>query len=112
VPFFAGPRVLNRPHSIIAAVEIPDDGAEGVLICQGTAAGGYSFFVKDGKVRYVHNYVGRALYKVESDDVVPPGRHELRFEFEPTAARYGACFEAPGGSSCTWTAIWSGAEAP
>ena len=42
VPFFAGPRVLNRPHSITADVEIPDGGAEGVLLCQGTAAGGYS----------------------------------------------------------------------
>ena len=36
VPFFAGPRVLNRPHSITAEVEIPDGGAEGVLLCQGT----------------------------------------------------------------------------
>jgi arylsulfatase len=46
VPFFAGPRVLNRPHSITATVDIPDGGAEGVLLCQGTAAGGYSLFVK------------------------------------------------------------------
>ncbi len=84
VPFFAGPRVLNRPHSITADVEIPEHGAEGVLICQGTAAGGYSLFMKDEKLQYVHNYVGRALYKVESADVVPPGRHTLRFEFEPT----------------------------
>jgi arylsulfatase len=84
IPFFAGPRLMNRPHSITADVEIPDGGAEGMLLSQGTAAGGYSFFLKDGKLQYVHNYVGRALYKVESDDVVPPGRHELRFEFEPT----------------------------
>jgi arylsulfatase A-like enzyme len=84
VPFFAGPRVLNRPHSITADVEIPADGAEGVLLSQGTAAGGYSFFIKDGKLRYVHNYVGRSLHKVESEAVVPPGKHQLRFEFEPT----------------------------
>ncbi len=84
VPFFAGPRVLNRPHSITADVEIPDGGAEGVLLAQGSAAGGYSFFIKDGKLRYVHNYVGRALYKVESEGPVPAGKHELRFEFEPT----------------------------
>ena len=84
VPNFAAPRVLNRPHSITADVEIPEQGAEGVLLSQGTAAGGYSFFVKDGKLRYVHNYVGRQLLEVESDDVVPAGKHELRFEFEPT----------------------------
>jgi arylsulfatase len=84
VPNFAAPRVLNRPHSITADVEIPEQGAEGVLLSQGTAAGGYSFYVKDGKLRYVHNYVGRQLLEVESDDVVPAGKHELRFEFEPT----------------------------
>ena len=84
VPFFAGPRVLNRPHSITAFVEIPDGGAEGVLLCQGTAAGGYSLYMKDQRLHYVHNYVGRSLFEVSSPDPVPPGEHKLRFEFEPT----------------------------
>jgi arylsulfatase A-like enzyme len=84
VPNFAAPKVLNRPHSITADVEIPEQGAEGVLLSQGTAAGGYSFYVKDGKLRYVHNYVGRQLLEVESEDDLPAGKHELRFEFEPT----------------------------
>jgi arylsulfatase A-like enzyme len=84
VPFFAGPRVLNRPHSITASVDIPDGGAEGVLLCQGTAAGGYSLFVKDGRLHYVHNYVGRSLHRVSTPDPLPTGEHELRFEFEPT----------------------------
>ena len=84
VPNFAAPKVLNRPHSITAEVEIPAEGAEGVLLSQGTAAGGYSFYVKGGKLRYVHNYVGRQLLEVESEDILPAGKHELRFEFEPT----------------------------
>jgi len=84
VPFFAGPRVLNRPHSITATVELPDGGAEGVLLCQGTSAGGYSLFVKDQRLHYVHNYVGRSLHRVSTTDPLPAGRHDLRFEFEPT----------------------------
>jgi len=84
VPNFAAPRVLNRPHSITADVEIPEQGAEGVLLSQGTSAGGYSLYVKDGRLRYVHNYVGRQLLEVASEDALPPGKHELRFEFEPT----------------------------
>jgi|tagenome__1003787_1003787.scaffolds.fasta_scaffold20985951_5 arylsulfatase A-like enzyme len=84
VPFFAGARVLNRPHSITASVEIPEGGAEGVLLSQGGTPGGYSFFVRDGALHYVHNYVGRALYRVSSPEPIPVGRHELRFEFEPT----------------------------
>lgn len=84
VPFFAAPRVLNRPHSITADVEIPAGGAEGVLLCQGTSAGGYSFFVADGRLHYVHNWVARELFRVSSPDAIPIGRHKLRFEFEPT----------------------------
>ena len=56
-----------------------------MLLSQGTAAGGYSFYVKDGKLHYVHNYVGRrAARRRIRRDVVPAGKHELRFEFEPT----------------------------
>jgi arylsulfatase len=84
IPFFAGARVLNRPHSITATVELPEEGAEGVLLCQGTAAGGYSLFVQDGRLHYVHNYVGRSLHRVTSPDALSPGTHALRFEFEPT----------------------------
>jgi arylsulfatase len=84
VPYFAAPKVLNRPHAITADVEIPDDGAEGVLLCQGSAAGGYSLFIKAGRLHYVHNYVTRDYFRVQSSDPVPTGSHQLRFEFEPT----------------------------
>jgi arylsulfatase A-like enzyme len=84
VPTNATANVLNRPHSITADVEIPVGGAEGVLLSQGASDGGYSFFVRDGKLHYVYNYVGRNLYHVESAETVPAGRHQLRFEFEVT----------------------------
>jgi arylsulfatase len=84
LPFWVGPRVLNRPHSITADAEIPEGGAQGVLLCQGSAVGGWSFYVKDNTLRYAHNYVGRETYQVSAPDPLPAGRHELRFEFEPT----------------------------
>jgi arylsulfatase len=84
MPFWVGPRVPNRPHSITADAEIPAGGAEGVLLCQGSNVGGWSFYVKDGRLRYAHNYVGRETYHVYAPDPLPAGRHELRFEFEPT----------------------------
>ncbi|MET7770798.1 arylsulfatase [Nocardia sp. NPDC005366] len=84
LPAAVAPRVLNRPHSVTVDVEIPPGGAEGVLLCQGTNVGGWTFFVKDGRLHYAHNYVRRALYRVASTETVPEGRHELRFEFEPT----------------------------
>ena len=84
VPFFAGARVLNRPHSITADVEIPEAGAEGVLLAQGTAAGGFTLYVKDRRLHYTHNWVGRELQHLASDVELTPGKHELRYEFEPT----------------------------
>jgi arylsulfatase len=84
VPFNAGPRLLNRTHSISADVEIPDGGAEGALVSFGGTDGGYSFYVKEGKLQYVHNYVAREFLHVTSTEPVPTGRHELRFEFEVT----------------------------
>jgi arylsulfatase A-like enzyme len=84
VPFLAAPRVLNRPHSITADVEIPEHGAEGVLLCQGTSAGGYTLYVKDGRLCYAHNYLARAIYRVSASMQLPSGRHALRFDFEPT----------------------------
>ncbi|HTP17584.1 MAG TPA: arylsulfatase [Streptosporangiaceae bacterium] len=84
VPAAVGPRILNRPHAITADVDIPAGGAEGVLLSQGTGVGGWSFYLAGGRLQYVHNYVRRALYRVSSADAVPVGRHQLRFEFEPT----------------------------
>lgn len=48
MPFFAGPQVLNRPHATTADADILPGGAEGVLLCQGSGVGGWSFYLKDG----------------------------------------------------------------
>ncbi len=84
VPENVAVRLLNRAHSLTAEVEIPRGGAEGVLVCHGSNIGGYSLFVKGGKLHYVHNYVGAQELHVESTAVVPEGPVELRYEFEPT----------------------------
>ena len=63
--------MLNRPHSITADAEISAGGAEGVLLCQGSNAGGWTFYVKDGRLCYAHNYVGRATYQVSTRDALP-----------------------------------------
>jgi arylsulfatase A-like enzyme len=84
VPYFAAPKILNRPHAITADAGIPDGGTEGVLLCQGSGMGGWSFYVQDRRLHYTHNYVNRAHYTVSSTDSLPAGRHQLRFEFAPT----------------------------
>jgi arylsulfatase A-like enzyme len=80
----AAPPVMNRSHAITAEVEIPAGGAEGVCLAMGGRFGGYSFYLQNGTLTYVYNYVGLQEYKVEAPDAVPPGAHALRFEFEVT----------------------------
>ncbi|MCS6849186.1 MAG: arylsulfatase, partial [Anaerolineae bacterium] len=84
IPAVSAPRILNRPHTITAIVDIPKGGAEGVLVAQGGVDGGFTFFIKDGKLRYTYNYVAERYFHIVSDRDVPAGRHALSFEFEPT----------------------------
>jgi arylsulfatase A-like enzyme len=84
VPAFAAPPVFNRPYSIEADVEIANGDTEGILVAQGGDAGGYTFYVHAGRLHYIYNYVGRDQFELVSPDVLPEGRHALRYEFEPT----------------------------
>ena len=80
----AAPKILNRPYSISAEVEIPREGAEGVLLSMGGYDGGISFYLQDGKLCFVHNYVAVTYSDVKSKDPVPTGHHFLSLEFELT----------------------------
>ena len=82
VPVSASVNILNRPHSITADVEVPEGGAEGILLAQGGNDGGFSLYIQNGKLCYAYNYVGRKIYCVQSVEPVPGGPHKLRFEFE------------------------------
>ena len=85
VPENVAAKVLNRAHTVTVDAELKA-GDEGVLACHGSNVGGYVMFVQDGKLHYVHNYVGAKELVVSSDKQVPAGKHSLRYEFEPTGA--------------------------
>lgn len=84
IPSNAAVKVINRPHSIVADVYIPAGGAEGILLSQGDIEAGFLFYAKGGKLHWAHNYVSKAIYRVESGESIPEGRHQLGFEFEVT----------------------------
>ena len=50
--------IKNRSLTITADVEIPQGGANGVIIAQGGRFGGWSLYMKDGKPVYVYNFLG------------------------------------------------------
>src|SRR6478672_1058366 len=75
--------VRGRSHELRAHVDIPAGGtADGVLLAMGTVLGGWSFQLLDGRLRYVSNYLGRDVYVVGSDTVVPSGAHVLTMRFD------------------------------
>ena len=45
-----------------------------MIVCHGGNTGGYTLFVKDGKLHYVHNYVGAQEFHIESNERVPEGK--------------------------------------
>ena len=54
----------NRSYTITAELEIPDGGAEGVILAHGGHTGGWSLYVKDGRPKFAYNWFGRETYEV------------------------------------------------
>jgi hypothetical protein len=71
----------NASHTIIADVEIPAGGANGVVLAQGGKFGGWSLYLKDGKPTYQYNFLGMEHYTIAADKPVAPGKATIRFEF-------------------------------
>jgi arylsulfatase len=71
----------NRSHTITAEVEIPKNGAKGVLLAQAGRFGGWSLYLKDGKPTYTYNWLGLQRYTVAAKQALPAGRATIRYEF-------------------------------
>ena len=79
LPTDVAPDLRSRSYRIVAEVEIPDGGAEGVLVAHGDATSGYSLYL-DRDHHLVHDLnVGGSHQVVRSDRPVPAGRHDLAF---------------------------------
>jgi len=71
----------NKSFSITAEVEVPSKGAEGVIIHQGGAFGGLSFYAKGGKAKFAYNFFGLQTFTTEASQPIPTGKHQVRMEF-------------------------------
>ena len=80
----AAPRLEGQEYTITVSVDVPARGAEGVLASFGAETGGWTFFVKGGKLHYVHNYLEIQEYEVTSTKPVTSGSHTLSMHFTPT----------------------------
>jgi arylsulfatase A-like enzyme len=72
----------NASHTITATIEVPQGGADGVLVAEGGAAGGYTLYIKDGKPVYEYNYFAHERYKISSSDVLSAGPAVICVDFK------------------------------
>jgi arylsulfatase A-like enzyme len=73
--------VKNQSKTITAEIEIPEGGANGVILAQGGRFGGWSLYMKDGRPVYTYNYLGLARYTVSAEGALPAGPATVRLAF-------------------------------
>jgi arylsulfatase len=90
IPEGSAPSLKNRSFSITADVEIPESGAEGVLLTQGGRFAGWGFFLEDSKPTYVYNFANSERYIIQSPEKLAPGKSTIRFNFDYDGGEVGA----------------------
>ena len=88
VPDSAAPRILNKSYTITAEVEIPEGGAEGMIVTEGGRFGGYGLFLSKGdfgvgrgKVVFLYNLLDLKRTTWEGPEL-EAGKHIIVFDFK------------------------------
>jgi arylsulfatase len=76
------PFILNASYTITADIEVPQGGAEGMILTSGGRFGGYGFYLLKGKPAFLWNLVDLERLKWEGNEVLSLGRHTLEFDFK------------------------------
>ncbi|BCP51734.1 arylsulfatase [Kaistia sp. 32K] len=87
VPGSAAPSTLNKSYTITAEVEIPEGGAEGMIVTEGGRFGGYGLFLSKGdfgvgrgRVVFLYNLLDLKRTMWEGPEL-EPGKHTIVFDF-------------------------------
>jgi hypothetical protein len=92
------PRIQGRSYAIEAEVEIPEGGAEGVLMANADFIGGFGLWIdSEGKLNHTYSWLGVETYKQVSDKPIPPGNVTLKMLFESDEMKPGS-----GGTVTLW----------
>ena len=76
------PQLLNASYTITADIEVPQGGAEGMILTSGGRFGGYGFYLLKGKPVFLWNMVDLERIKWEAPEALSPGRHTVEFDFK------------------------------
>lgn len=82
IPLGDSPNLLNSSYTLTAEIEIPQEGAEGILVTQGGRFAGWGFYLLKSKPVFLWNLVGLKRVRWESPEALSPGKHTLKFDFK------------------------------
>src|SRR5262249_19075225 len=83
------PSILNASYNFKAEVDIPQGGAEGMIVTQGGRFGGYGFYLLKGKPVFLYNFVDLERTRWEGPNALSPGKHTLEFDFKYDGLGFG-----------------------
>ena len=83
------PSILNKSFSIMADVDIPAGGAEGMINTLGGRFGGYGLYLLKGKPVFLYNMVDLARFRWEGKQALSPGKHTIEFVFTYEGPGFG-----------------------
>jgi arylsulfatase len=76
------PLLLNTSYTVTAEIEVPQGGAEGMILTSGGRFAGYGFYLLGGKPVWLWNMVDLERIKWEGPDALSPGKHTVEFDFQ------------------------------
>ena len=76
------PLLLNTSYTITADMEVPEGGAEGMILTSGGRFAGYGFYLLEGKPVFLWNLVNLKRVKWEGPEALTPGKHTIEFDFK------------------------------
>ncbi|MET0711165.1 MAG: sulfatase-like hydrolase/transferase, partial [Jiangellaceae bacterium] len=81
------PRIYGRSYEITADLTVPEEGAEGVIVAEADHLGGFSLFVKDGKLTHTYSMMGVFVFTQVAEESLPAGDVTVRMSFEADEAK-------------------------
>lgn len=85
-----GPMIFPRPHTISADVEIPKQGAQGVIACAGAFSAGWSLYVKENKPMFRYTFFDVADITISGSSDLPEGKVNIQTRFVPEGKPTGS----------------------
>ncbi|MGO9069675.1 sulfatase-like hydrolase/transferase [Mycobacterium sp.] len=96
------PRILGRSYAIEAHLNVPDGGAQGVIVANADFIGGFALWIDErGLLHHTYSFLGVETYKQVSTQPIPTGDIVVRVLFEA---------EAPTPGSGGHVSLWAGDE--